>query len=405
MTGVRSRTPLLRLVPVLIGTMLVAGSCASDAPQDTLQPQGPAARQIDNLIIPVFAVAGVVFVVILGGALYVALKFRARDDDDPEELPEQVHGNFKLEIGWTIVPAIILAVVGTFTVVTIFDLAQAPDPEEALHVEVYGQQWWWEYRYDLNNDGTFDEITTANDLVIPAGREVSLTIMARDVIHSWWAPPLNGKKDAVPGRAHPLTIEADEPGEYLGQCTEFCGLSHAEMRIKVVAVADEEFEDWTETQQRPFENPTGDTEVAGWSAFAGQCTTCHQIDGMTDPASAEEPTAATEIFEYPDELDQVSGAAPNLTKFMSRSTFAGAKFDLRLNTPECKALGNFWAYTENGIEDCLNRNDLEAWLRNSPAEKAMAAGEVPSAMSRGMPNFNLTEDQIDDLVAFLITLK
>ncbi|MBA3282358.1 MAG: cytochrome c oxidase subunit II, partial [Acidimicrobiia bacterium] len=289
--------------------------------------------------------------------------------------------------------------------VGIFDLAKKPPPE-ALQVEVVGQQWWWEYRYDIDGDGTYDEIITANDLVVPAGREISLHIKSRDVIHSWWAPALNGKKDAVPGRTHPLSIEADEPGEYIGQCTEFCGLSHAEMRIKVVALTGDEFETWAADQQKPFENPTEERAQAGWSAFAGQCTTCHRLTGMTDPGSGEgDPANAEETFKYPKQLNQVSGAAPNLAHFMSRSQFAGGKFDLRKDTKACRALGQDWASTQEGIDECLNRNDLEAWLRNPPAEKAMAAGDVANKRSRGMPNLNLTEDQIDDLVAFLITLK
>ena len=108
-------------------------------------------------------------------------------------------------------------------------------------VEVIGQQWWWEYRYDIDDDGQFDDIVTANDLVIPAGREVALTITARDVIHSFWVPRLNGKRDAVPNRDHPWKLEADEPGEFVGQCTEYCGLSHAEMRIKAIALTEDDF--------------------------------------------------------------------------------------------------------------------------------------------------------------------
>lgn len=401
----RTRSRLLKLAPVLLGVVVVAASCASDAPQTTLKPKGPKAETINNLINPVFIVAGLVFVLILGGALFVSLKFRAKDDTDYDDFPAQVHGNFKAEIGWTIVPAAVLAVVGVVTVVAIFDLSRKPPPE-ALQVEVIGQQWWWEYRYDLDNDGTFDEIITANDLVVPAGREISLSIKSRDVTHSWWAPALNGKKDAVPGRTHPLSIEADEPGEYIGQCTEFCGLSHAEMRIKVVALTGAEFDTWAAEQQKPFANPTETRAQAGWSAFAGQCTSCHRINAMTDPASGGgDLSTASKTFEYPKVVNQVSGAAPNLTHFMSRSLFAGGKFNLRKDTEACRALGEGWASTQEGIDQCLNRTDLEAWLRNPPAEKAMYPGDVPSPMSRGMPNLNLTEDQIDDLVAFLITLK
>ena len=400
------RTRLTRLAPLVGGIVLLAAGCASNAPQDTLKPVGPQAKQIHNLVLPVFGVAGIVFVVILGGALWISIKFRAKDDDDFNAFPEQVHGHFKMEIGWTILPAAILLVVAAFTVLTIFDLAK--EPKDPIRVEVIGQQWWWEYRYDLNDDGKFDEIITANDLVIPTGRNIALRIKSRDVIHSWWAPRLNGKRDAVPGRTHPLTINAPKAGEYIGQCTEFCGLSHAEMRIKVVAVTPKAFDDWVSTQQKPFANPEGEAAIAGWKSFAGQCTSCHRIDGMTDPADVTGPAdadKATKVFKYPAVINQRSGAAPNLTKFMSRTTFAGAKFDLRKRTKACEALGQNWAYTDGGIEKCLNRNALEAWLRNAPGQKAMAPGDAMTPASRGMPNLNLTEDQIDQLVAFLSTLK
>jgi cytochrome c oxidase subunit 2 len=421
----RVRSRVAKYTGIAFALAVAVSGCAKDAPQTTLKPKGPKAETINDLINPVFMVAGVVFVFILGGALFVALKFKARDDEDYDEFPEQVHGNFKMEIGWTIAPAVILAVIGAFTVATILDLAKKPEPD-TMHVEVYGQQWWWEYRYDTNGDGKFDDIVTANDLVIPTGQDIALRIRSRDVIHSWWAPALNGKKDAVPGRTHPLTINAPSEGEYIGQCTEYCGLSHAEMRIKVVALSPEDFETWQDNQLKDFTNPTDAEAQAGWATFAGQCTSCHRINGLTDPASVgedEDPADATKAVKYPAPNDtdqypddgvkntksgaqnQVSGAAPNLTHFMSRSMFAGGKFDLRKDTAACRKLGEDWASTSAGIRKCLNRKDLEAWLRNPPLEKAMKAGDAMTPNSRGMPNFNLTEDQIDQLVAFLSTLK
>lgn len=396
MRSARLRTA--KLTALVTGLVVAISSCASNAPQDSLDPAGPAARKIDNLIMPVFGIAGVVFLFVMVGAVYVALRFKAKDDTDFNEFPEQVHGNFKLEIGWTIAPALVLLVVGAFTITTIFDLAAKPG-DDAIQVEVYGQQWWWEYRYDVDGDGDFTDIITANDLVIPAGREIALNIKSRDVIHSWWAPRLHGKKDAVPGRVHPLTIEADEPGEYFGQCTEFCGLSHAEMRVKVIALSQQDYDAWVEKMQQPFEEPADEQADAGWRAFVGQCTMCHEIQGMPDP---EEPGSD---FEFPLEKDQVANAAPDLTKLMTRTTFAGAMFDLRNDTDECRALGLDWASTEEGVDECLNRADLEAWLRDSPGQKFMHAGDVPSPDSRGMPDMGLTEEQIDDFIAFFLTLQ
>lgn len=404
MPGRRPRRKLVALAGAI--TVLAAG-CAKHAPQTTLKPKGPEAEKINNLINPVFGVAGVVFVLILGGAVFVALKFRAKDDDDFHDFPEQVHGNTRLEIGWTILPAVILLFVGIATVATIFDLAKAPR-KDAVRVEVIGQQWWWEYRYDLDGDKQYDDLITANDMVIPAGRQVSLRITSRDVIHSFWAPALNGKKDAVPNHRSPLTIEANKPGEYIGQCTEFCGLSHAEMRIKVVAVDDASYERWVDKNTKDVESPTSQLAIDGWKTFVGQCTSCHRINGMKDPSDVTGPQdvdKATKTFAYPKVVNQVSGEVPNLTHLMTRSTFAGGKFNLRIPTKACEALGWEWAQTDKNQSKCLNRADLEKWLRNAPAMKAMAPGETMSPNSRGMPNLNLSEEQIDQLVAYLETLR
>src|SRR5699024_8364121 len=144
-----------------------------------------------------------------------------------------------------------------------------------------------------------------------------LTITSRDVIHSWWAPKLNGKKDAVPGRKHPLTLVADKTGEYIGQCTEFCGLSHAEMRVKVVALSPDDFEAWATAQQKDFAAPdAGETDaIEGWKTFAGSCTSCHRIQGMTDPGAVTgdaSPVTSTKEFKYPDVVNQVAGQVPDL---------------------------------------------------------------------------------------------
>ncbi|MGI8936788.1 MAG: cytochrome c oxidase subunit II [Iamia sp.] len=389
-----------RLGPLAATTVFLA-ACASDAPQDTFKPEGEYARDIDRLIDPVFAVAGVVFVLVLGGALLIGLKFRARDDEHYDDMPSQIHGNNALEIGWTILPALILLAVGVASVVGIFKLNETP-PEGSVEVQVVGQQWWWEYRYDLNDDGVYDEVVTANELVIPAGEKVALEITARDVIHSFWAPRLNGKRDAVPNRSHPWNIQADEPGEYVGQCTEFCGLSHAEMRIKVIALTADGFDRWADGQQRQAATlGAEDTSLAGqgYALFNQQlCSSCHLIEGVNDKKVPNGVIADRNL--------QMSRHAPNLTHLMSRTTFAGAKFDLRKDTPECRKLGITWADDPDDLTRCLDRAALEAWLRNPPGEKAMSPDPVPGTSGgRGMPNLNLDEAQIDQLIAYLTTLK
>ncbi|MBI2708230.1 MAG: cytochrome c oxidase subunit II [Actinobacteria bacterium] len=402
-----SRRSQMRRFAPLVGVALLLAACGGNQklPQNYLDPKGPAARTINNLFMPVLGVAGVVFVIVLGLCLFVPLKFRARKDADEDVAPRQIHGNFALEIGWTIVPALILIVIGVFTLKTVFTLSKEP-PKTALSVEVIGQQWWWEYRYDLDRDGKFDEIVTANDLVIPAGEKVKLTITSRDVIHSFWVPKLNGKRDAVPGRKHPLWLQADKPGEYVGQCTEFCGLSHAEMRIKAVALSRSAFDDWTKRMQRTAPRYSADdTSLAaqGYQVFTQQlCASCHVINGVNDKQTKK--FTADGGIKTPGL--QVSGRAPNLTHLMARTTFAGGKFYLRKNTKECNALGLNWAQKPADLQRCIDRTALEAWLRNPPGQKAMAPEPVPGRTGRrGMPNLNLSEQQIDQLVAYLETLK
>jgi cytochrome c oxidase subunit 2 len=363
---------------VIVPLLLAMSACAKKAPLDTLNPKGSQARTIDHLVNPVFIIAGVVFVLVQGGILYLAWRFRKRRDDDGS-LPEQVHGNIRLELAWTILPALILIGVGGASVLTILDLADKP--KDAMEVTVIGQQWWWEYRYDVNNDGK-DDIVTANDLVIPAGKPVALTITSRDVIHSFWIPALNGKRDAVPGREAPLTLEADKPGVFRGQCTEFCGLSHGYMRMRVVALDQTDYAAWAANQLKGAQNPTDALALEGQQTFRTTCSQCHHVSGPGGN-DAEFKGAAL-----------VSGAAPNLTHLASRGVFAGSVFDLWIDT------------NHNGEVDTseiggkFNVADLKAWLRDPPGRKPM----YPQG-GRGMPNLHLSEAQIDGLVAYLQTLE
>jgi cytochrome c oxidase subunit 2 len=382
-------TRLRRFVPLAsVALLLFLTACASNAPQDTLEPEGPIARKIDNLVNPVFLIAGVVFVLVEVGAVLIARRFRKRDTDDDTVMPKQVHGNTVLEIGWIAVPFLILAVIAVGTVATVFSVDAEAD-DATMSVQVVGQQWWWEYRYDVDGDGETDDpddVVTANDLVIPAGTTVRLDITSRDVIHSFWIPKLNGKRDAVPGRQHELSVNADEPGTYIGQCTEYCGLSHAYMRQRLVALPQDEFDAWLENQQEDAEMPASGDARAGAELFTSSCSRCHLARGIDDEEYADLGSGD----------DVVSGHAPDLTHFASRGSFAGAVFDLwTTDDPD-----GIVQHEDIGGE--LNREDLEAWLRNPPEEKPMAAETEGS--SRGMPNLELSEEQIDQLVAFLETL-
>ena len=396
-----SRRRIMGTLAGVAAAVTLAG-CAKNAPQDTFQPDGPNAQKIQNLNNLVFPIAGVVGVLVISLAFYIFWRYKDRG----QAIPSQAHGKPYVEITLTIIPALILSVVGVFTFRTIFELAETEDTE--IIINVTGQQWWWEYDYPVQPElGINQPIVTSGQLVFPAGAKVLLRETSRDVIHSYWIPRLNGKKDAVPGRVHLLRLEADKPGIYAGQCAEFCGLSHANMRMEAVALSKEDFATWVANQQKAYTPPAaGTVEAEGEAVYIAQCSRCHQVNGLKD--SQGKP-----IISAPDE-NVYSGAAPNLTALMTRNTFAGAMFDLV--TEKCRA--DVWdatseefgeQYLKGVTEECLNQKDLRAWLRNAPEMKPMYADptllEPSDGKYRGMPYLALTEDDIDKLVAYLLTLK
>jgi cytochrome c oxidase subunit 2 len=337
------------LVLALAGAWLVGAGCSlrdSSKPQNTMDPQGPVARQLDNLIDPVFLIAIVVGVLVFGLLGYIIWKFRMVSDDDA---PVQVHGNARMELGWTIAPAVILAGVGIFTVINVLDINRKAVGSDVVNVKVIGHQWFWEYQYPDQ------KIVTANELHIPIGRPVELEMTSVDVIHSFWPPKLAGKLDVVPGRTNYMKIQSDKPGTFYGQCAEYCGLSHANMRLRVVAHDAAGWDAWVAGQQRAAGTPTDTAATAGSELFVQKgCSGCHTINGLAGAAGVR---------------------GPNLTHLQSRSVFAGAIFD-------------------------LNDRNLRKWLRDPPGQKPMNPTN-----GQGMPNLHLSEEEIGNLIAYLDTLK
>lgn len=359
----------LRRLPILGALGLVLAGCG-ETKQDVFHPaSGTNAEKINNLQVPVFIAAGVVGLIVAAMLIYVMVTGKRRAGEDGEPEPEQIHGNFRAEISWTIIPALILVAVAFPTVKTLLDITHKP--KDAISIDVYGQQWWWSYEYHLSGDESAKpDIVTANELVIPAGVDVHLRVQSRDVIHSFWIPALNGTRDAVPGRVQPLELRADTPGEYDGQCKEFCGLSHANMRARAVVLSQDDYAKWVDSNKADARAPAGGSAAAGLDVFKAKCSSCHQINGVNE---AEGKAALVALH------------APNLTHLMGRKVFASAQFALWLPDAQGKLV--------------FNRNQLEAWLRDPPALLPMAPVE-----KRGMPNLALSEDEIDKLIAYLETL-
>lgn len=335
--GSFTRRSKARFVALLCLSLLVGAACAEDAPQDYLRPEGRIARETDQLWDLTFFIAVVIFFVVEGLLVYALVRFRHK----PGRQAADFHGNTKLEVALTAIPALILAGLAVPTVAKIAELDEKP--ANALEVTVTGRQFWWEYEYpDLG-------VITANELHIPVGKPVYVTILGADVNHSFWVPKLAGAQDVVPGRINHLTLEADKPGVYLGQCKEFCGLSHSRMRLRVIAQTPSDFDDWVSQQQAQAEGASS----KGAQVFIERgCAACHAINGL-------------------DGADRTDGkVGPDLTHFASRETFAGA---ILRNTPD----------------------NLARWLRNPPALKAGV----------DMPNLGLSEDEVQALVEYLETLE
>jgi len=364
---------------LLLLTLFSAGllsACAGSGPQTALDPEGPIGRQIDDLWELVFVMATVVFVIVQAGLFYAIVRYRARKNDDRE--PIQLHGNTRLEILWTIIPVVILAGIGYPIVKRIFDIRAIAEGPDVLQVQVTGHQWWWEFEYVDLVDETGRTLVTANELYIPEDTKVNLTMTSADVIHSFWVPVLAGKRDAVPNRVSNMTLIADNPtppdAPHPGQCAEYCGLAHADMRIKVHVRTAADFDAWVDGQLEPATIPTEGAAAAGYDAFT-TCIACHNAT-VAGPEGLEDigPVRTIDV----DGVTFTSSLAPNLTKFGSRDTFGSGTF---ANTSE----------------------HLAEWLADPSTLKPMRPdlNDINAGRILGMPNFNLSSDDINSLIALL----
>jgi len=255
--------------------------------------------------------------------------------------PAQVAGNKTVEIIWTAIPLLIVIVLFALTARTMS--YSDPAPPEKPDLVVIGHQWWWEIKYPESG------VVTANEIHIPVGRPLAVRLDSEDVLHEFWVPELARKMTTVPGHPNNIWLQADKPGRYIGVCSEFCGTEHAWMRFLVVAEEPADFEAWQAAQTRPALAPESGPAQQGSAVFQQMtCVNCHAINGT--PA--------------------VARVGPDLTHFASRKQFGGG---INENTPD----------------------NLRRWLRN------------PQAVKPGvkMPNFNLTDDQLTELVSYFETLK
>ncbi len=325
-------------------TLLAVSGCgdASTYPQTSLDPKSDFAVEIDNLwnlTLYLGVIVGGLTFAILG---YILFRFRYRPDS-PQ--PKQIHGNTRLEIAWTLIPAILISVIAVPTVQTIF-FTYREAPDDALVIDVRGWQWWWEFRYQAENGET---VTTANEVHVPVGRTVHLRMTSNDVLHSFWIPQMGGKRDVIANRTTDIIFTPLEAGVYLGQCAEFCGESHALMKMRLIAHEPDDFTRWLANESLPaVESPDSAIAIGRQLVTGGVCAGCHTIRGTTA---------------------QFGRLGPDLTHIARRSTIAAGILD---NTAE----------------------NLSVWVNDAPSVK-------PGSL---MPATGLSPQEIDYIVAYLQTL-
>jgi cytochrome c oxidase subunit 2 len=406
-------TPALALL-IAVGL----SACNSFTPNTIFGAHSEFGHSVDVLTRRLLYAGLVVFVLIETLLLVILVRFRDREGNREAK---QFHGNSTLEIGWTLIPAVILAFIAVPTIKTIFK-TQAKATPGALQVEVIGHQWWWEFRYPQYG------IITANELYLPVGRTANFALTTKDVLHSFWVPKLNGKRDLISNHTNYIWFTPDSAYVWNGFCAEYCGTSHANMRFKVFTVSPSEFEAWAAHQKT---NAIGsappaaaiaktDTSKAGRvpaAPAAAPAAAPTPVRNVSDTTSAsfpranlpawvipKTPTPTTLSFDQSVTGDVTRGATlfktapciachsvrgvptaagiigPNLTHVGSRTTIAGGLYpnDLR---------------------------HLQLWIKNAPEMKPGSLMPLFGKSEKGATPGVYTDQQIADLAAYLSSLK
>ncbi len=341
---------VLAAVAVVALALLQVVGVNPDSPQSILRSHGPVAERQLWLFLILFWAVIVIFVLVGGWLLYTVVKYRRRPG---QGIPEQMHGNTRLEIAWTVIPALLLAALAVPTVAAQFYITEPPDGADQMRIEVRAHQWWWAVEYPDTG------VVTANEIRVPVGKAVVVDLTAEDVLHSFWIPKLAGKIDVVPGKTTSMWFQADEPGEYYGQCAEFCGESHAWMKFRVIAESPEAYEAWTQAQLADAPAPATEAETAGAQLFITKaCIACHKIHGV--------PAAAGVI-------------GPNLTHVAGRTMLAAGML-------------------EN------NEENLRAWITD-PADFKPGNIMNRDGLAYNNPQFALSDEDISNLTAYIMSLK
>ncbi len=255
----------LAVAAAIVGALAVAGCRAPSI----LRSEGSASNEIRTLAIWVFAILAFVLITVWVILVYVIFTGRHR----PEDKASQTKGNLRIEVIWTVIPAVIVTVLLTLTVVY---TERINLPDSGAQFTTIGNQWWWDFQFkDLG-------FNSANEVYVAQGRPVRIELLSADVIHSFWVPQMGGKVDMIPGHINFIQFIPLKTGSYLGECAEFCGVQHGRMRFMFVVVTPEQYSAWVAQQQKPAAEPRGAAAVAGKQVIGSVgCGSCHSIRGTT----------------------------------------------------------------------------------------------------------------------------
>jgi cytochrome c oxidase subunit 2 len=258
------RRRLLVVLPAL--AVALAAATAASAANGGFSPQhahSPNVHHTNTAYWVIFAFTSAIFLVVEGALVTFIWKYRTRGRGRDAD-GQQVHGNTRLELIWTVIPVVILAAIGTVVFVELPNITGAPaSAANKLEITVEGHQFYWLFEYP-------NGARSINELHVPVGQDVELRVLSADVVHSWWIPQLQGKIQAIPGRTNHAWFRADRIGTYYGQCAELCGLYHDAMKATVVATSQADYQSFISSQA---------TQSLGKSEFQGVCATCHGMNG------------------------------------------------------------------------------------------------------------------------------
>jgi cytochrome c oxidase subunit II len=433
-SGPRLRARAAGTVAALAAAVLTGGCRGGiEYPQTTFHPVSEFGEGLNTVFYNTFWWTMAVLMVVCVLIVYAVIRFREQPNT-PQ--PEQIHGSTKLEVAWTIVPALIVVAIAIPTVRGIFDTYRATE-EGSVVIEVIGHQWWWEFRYPEQG------ITTANHFYVPAGRPVLLRMHSADVIHSFWMPRFGGKRDVLPlprtndpetrhSNTNQLFFTVNEPGLYYGQCAEFCGASHAIMMASAVAVSEQEFDQWVLTMRdspQEIEAPTPAMGVAPGDAAADpslpadvQQAAPGQQAAAAQPAPAQQPGgSAPAPRPVRPAMPVPTGIGQRVVAPMTGDELAaeGRAIFERSTCIACHAISNTSArgllgpnLTRFGARPTLGagaarntQENLERWIISPHALKPGTLMPGTRTGGGGMPATNLTDEEVRAVAAYLLSLR